>query len=335
MTPTDPRLSQVQLPASGALTSGASNALGQRDYASLAARIRAAAGAPLSSRVFGQQVTPDGAEHYDLLLVHVPAAPFGGPPRRGPGGAAGRPVGRRVYLNGGTHGDEPAGAEAVTRFLEDKRYLAWPDVEFTVTPCLNPWGYVHDRREGPVGRDLNRSFRRALPGTPEVAALKHALRRRVFDLFLDCHEDVDAPGLYVFSPAALGHAIVDAVQHVGPVHRGQDVDGETPLKDSVVELDGERFRERRRSITAWPLPFYVARYHRHTPSPAASRAGSSTGDSAAAPTSGGPADAENVAPPDILQMASATIETPTSLPLEQRVTMHLTAIDAAMRFLTS
>lgn len=330
MTPTDARTTPAQLRAPGAPEPVAPDALGRRDYASLAARIRAAAGAPLSSRVFGRQATPDGAERYDLLLVHLPAAPSGGLPRRGPGGSAGRGFPRRVYLNGGTHGDEPAGAEAVTRFLEDKRYLAWPDVEFTLTPCLNPWGYTHDRREGPAGRDLNRSFRRALPGTPEVAALKQALRRRVFDLFLDCHEDVDAPGLYVFSPAALGRAIVDAVQHVGPVHRGQDVDGETPLKDSVVELDGERFRERRRSIAAWPLPFYVARYHRHTLSPALS-----AGISDAAPTRDSLPDAENVAPPDILQMASATVETPTSLPLEQRVTMHLTAIDAAMRFLTS
>src|SRR5688500_2988346 len=96
-----------------------------RDYAALAARIRAAAQPPLRLRVIGQQTTPDGAERYDLYLVTVPA---------------GRRPRWRVYLNGGTHGDEPAGAEAVTRFLEEGRYRDWPDVAFTVTPCLNPWG---------------------------------------------------------------------------------------------------------------------------------------------------------------------------------------------------
>jgi predicted deacylase len=151
-----------------------------RDYAALADRIRAAA--PGAWRVYGRQRPPGGAEAYDLLLVRIRAA--GGAPRR------------RVVLNGGTHGDEPAGAEAVTRFLEERRYARWPEAEFTVTPCTNPWGYAHDRRCGPLGADLNRSFGRARRTTPEVAALKRALGRRTFDLFVDCHEDVDAPRLY-------------------------------------------------------------------------------------------------------------------------------------------
>ncbi len=34
----------------------------------------AAARPPLSWRVYGQQIAPDGAERYDLLLVRIPPA---------------------------------------------------------------------------------------------------------------------------------------------------------------------------------------------------------------------------------------------------------------------
>jgi protein MpaA len=283
-----------------------------RDYAHLAARIRAAAQPPLRRRVIGQQTSPDGAERYDLYLVQIPP-----PPRVRPSGVF------RVYLNGGTHGDEPAGAEAVTRFLEEQRYERWPQVAFTVTPCLNPWGYVHHRREGPGGRDLNRSFRRAGRATPEISAVKRALRGQAFDLFLDCHEDVDAPGLYVFAPSALGRAIVEAVRPLGPVHPGPLVDGEIPLKDSVVVLDAERSPERRRQFTTWPLPFYVGRYHRRRPADRAREA------------RGAPGEGSSLEPPQVWAMATATIETPTTLPLEQRVAMHLAAVDASLKLLLS
>jgi hypothetical protein len=252
------------------------------DYGHLAARIRDVAPAQ-ALRLYGQQVTPDGAERYDLYLLDL-AAPCGRPAR-----------GRRanVLLNGGTHGDEPAGAEAVVRFLEERRYAAWPEVRFTVAPCTNPWGYVHGRREGPGGIDLNRSFRRATRAVPEVARVKRALRGRAFDLFVDCHEDVDAPGFYVFAPRPLGSAIVAAARAHGPVHPGPWVDGTIPVEDGVVALRPEA------PTGAGPLP-----------------AGSW---------------AASLPPPDVGQLATATVETPVGLPLEQRVQMHLAAVDAALR----
>ncbi|HEX2184942.1 MAG TPA: succinylglutamate desuccinylase/aspartoacylase family protein [Chloroflexota bacterium] len=299
-----------------------------RDYAQLAARIRAAAQPPLRLRVIGQQTSPDGAERYDLYLVQIPPSPRARPSgvQRGPHPGRSLDLGRgvvRVYLNGGTHGDEPAGAEAVTRFLEARVYERWPQVAFTVTPCLNPWGYVHNRREGPGGRDLNRSFRRAGRATPEISAVKRAMRGQTFDLLLDCHEDVDAPGLYVFAPSALGRAIVESARPLGPVHPGPLVDGEIPLKDSVVVLDAERSPERRRQFTTWPLPFYVGRYHRRRPADSAREA------------RGAPGEGSSLEPPEVWAMATATIETPTTLPLEQRVAMHLAAVDASLKLLLS
>jgi hypothetical protein len=254
-----------------------------RDYAALAARIQAACPPPLSLSVYGEQTSLDGAERYELYLVQVPSQlRF---PRF------------RMLLNGGTHGDEPAGAEAVVTFLEKRLYRHWPEVGFTITPCTNPWGYVHDTREGPGGRDLNRAFQRATRVTPQISLYKRALRGRRFDLFVDCHEDVDSPGLYVFARGEnLGRAIVDAVRAAGgPIHPGPLVDGEIPLVDGVVTFPRRRRRPRLVGSTRH-LSGYVSRYYK--------------------------------------TFASATVETPTRLPLRRRVKMHLTAIEAALATLT-
>ena len=256
------------------------------DYAALAARIKAASPPPLTLTVYGEQTSLDGTERYDLFLVQVPSQT--------------RLPRFRVLLNGGTHGDEPAGAEAVVTFLEQRLYRKWPEVAFTVTPCTNPWGYAHGKREGPGGRDLNRSFQRATRVTPQVSLYKRALRGRRFDLFIDCHEDVDTPGLYVFARGGnLGRAIVDAVRAIGgPIHPGPLVDGEIPLLDGVVTFPARRRRPRLAGSTVH-LSGYVSRYR--------ALAG---------------------------VFAAATVETPTKLPMRRRIRMHLTAIDAALASLT-
>ncbi|MBI3974075.1 MAG: DUF2817 domain-containing protein [Chloroflexi bacterium] len=325
-------------PASSA-TSGAPSAAAPppiiRDYAALVERVKAAARPPLSWRIYGQQVTPDGAERYDLFIVRIPPRPLTEARRSAEDPRVSQPPHFHVMINGGTHGDEPAGAEAVVQFLERRRFERWPNVAFTVMPCTNPWGYVHNRREGPGGVDLNRSFHRAAKMTREVSLLKRALRRRRFDLFLDCHEDVDAPGLYVFAPRELGRVIVAAAGENGPLHPGQLVDGEIPVKDSVVELDAERSTERRRTFKAWPLPFYIARYRlRLLATGSQGRAESGVAAASTADVST-PPETENVLPVDIAQALQATVETPTELPLDQRVSMHLAALDAAIEYLHS
>ena len=135
----------------------------QRSYVDLEARLAAVTAAPLRRRRIAQQ-----AGTYAIWEVRIPAR------RRIP---RSRPR-VRVLLNGGTHGDEPAGVEALLRFLEQRRYEAWPEIAFTLIPCLNPWGFVRGIREGPAGHDLNRAFRRASPATPEVSAIKRVLSRR-------------------------------------------------------------------------------------------------------------------------------------------------------------
>ena len=144
-----------------------------------------------------------------------------------------------------------------------------------------------------------------------MAAFKRALGRRTFDLVVDCHEDEDAPGLYVFAPPRLGRPVVAAAGAIGPVHPGPLVDGELPLSGGVIELDAARAEAQRRTWLHWPLPFYLGLRRL--------------------------AHAEATRPERILpdttgveELAWVTIETPTRLPFEQRVAMHLAAIDAAV-----
>src|SRR5262245_22323182 len=60
----------------------------------------------------------------------------------------------RVILTAGIHGDEPAGIEAVARFLE--RPPAWASsFHFTIFPCMNPHGYNHNLRNNYGDLDIN------------------------------------------------------------------------------------------------------------------------------------------------------------------------------------
>lgn len=265
-----------------------------RDYDLLAARIRRADLRGGSLRMIGEQ--PGGNRNYPMFMATLPA-------RHGKVPAA------HVLLNGGTHGDEPGGAEAAVAFLERDIARRWPEFGFTVLPCTNPWGHAHATREGPSGRDLNRSFRRATARTPEVSIIKRALSGRHFNLYIDCHEDIDTPGLYVFAPTRLGSAIVEAVKSFGPIHPGDLIDDEIPVSGGVVATDSERSRERRTAWLTWPLPYYVARYRQ-------ARVGPNLSDE-----------------DDPRALSGVTIETPVFLPMEQRVAMHHVAIETALRLL--
>ena len=235
---------------------------------------------------------------YDLVSVYVP-----------PAGAQAR----HVLLTAGMHGDEPAGTEAVLRFLESGRYRTWPAAAFTVVPALNPWGLAHNTREGPGGEDLNRSFRRAADATRELSTLKRLLRRRPFDLAIDCHEDADAPGAYVVgTPVPLAEALVAAIAGTGPVHPGSDIDGMLPLAGGVVDVQHADFRALRRRSRSWAMPEYVSAYQQRA-APEAPRWRS------------GLEEVTRLLP-------SAAVETPLRLPFEQRVAMHSAAIDAAVEW---
>ncbi|NKB68567.1 MAG: DUF2817 domain-containing protein [Candidatus Latescibacteria bacterium] len=143
----------------------------------------------------------------------------------------------RVLLTGGVHGDEPAGVEAVLGFLEED-ILTWTAaVEFTVVPCVNPSGYSRDQRENAAGVDINRAF--DSDDEPEVRLIKQLVQDLDLDVGIDCHEDWEANGFYMYEglhqgePA--GPAVIKRVETVGPIDPDSGEDSQ-PVSRGVYEI---------------------------------------------------------------------------------------------------
>jgi len=161
-----------------------------------------------------------------------------------------------ITLTGGVHGDEPAGVEAVLRFLEERP--GWAQrVRFTIFPCMNPHGYEHDTRHNHAGIDLNRQYRDS--SVPEVAAQKRALAGRRFDLHMTLHEDVDARGFYIYelsrnnSPVA--RWIVENVTRLIPFDPRGIIEGRRAQRGVIRRTYPPR------DMKQWPEAIYMFSAH--------------------------------------------------------------------------
>ena len=146
---------------------------------------------------------------------------------------------RRVLITAGLHGDEPAGPEAVLRFLYEYDATRYGNFGFLILPCINPFGYVHDTRENGTGIDLNRVFEVDHP--PEEARLiKAAVAGERFDFAIDFHEDWEAAGFYFYegrkSGNWIGPEVIKNVESVCPIDREHD-ENDLPIADGVFKVD--------------------------------------------------------------------------------------------------
>jgi protein MpaA len=141
----------------------------------------------------------------------------------------------RIYLSAGIHGDEPAGPLAALRLLRENR---WPaNAELWFCPCLNPMGFVANRRENPEGKDLNRDYRHR--ETAEVRAHIAWLERQPrFDIYLCLHEDWESHGFYLYEQnpdgqPPLAEPIIEAVQKVCPIDLSEIIE-ERPAQGGII-----------------------------------------------------------------------------------------------------
>ena len=161
-----------------------------RDYSNLISRLREIAESP---NVELEQIGEFEADSrtYPMFLLRM------GSPGAGKTG---------VLINAGIHGDEPAGVEAALQFLETNS--ANDDLLsrffFVVFPCNNPTGWELDIRENWQGIDLNREFNRR-KCAPEARIISQALQGHCFDIVFEMHEDIDAPGLYLYEISEQTH----------------------------------------------------------------------------------------------------------------------------------
>lgn len=215
---------------------------------------------------------------------------------------------KKVILSAGMHGDEPAGVEAILRFLEDGTAAnsciqEWYNkFQFTILPCINPSGIEQGTRENISGIDLNRKFGgKDLP--EEVRILQRALEGRTFDLHIDFHEDVDGTGFYLYevfdkNGNGIGKEIIKAMSLQYPIDLRTQIDGFPncggvicPPIRNTSKTGGKRIYLNRRNI---PLPLYLY-FHgtRHC----------------------------------------ITIESPSTFPMEDRVEGHLSALEIILSLL--
>lgn len=127
------------------------------------------------------EVTQMGAiDHTTLYALHLPAE---------------REVPKlRVLVTGGVHGSEACGPAAALAFVD--LLLSRPelrrDVEVTVVPLVNPYGYKRGLRGNGDGIDLNRSASDAPDAPREIALFREAIAGAEFDLAIDLHASASA-----------------------------------------------------------------------------------------------------------------------------------------------
>lgn len=170
------------------------------------------------------------------------------PPRCCYGGRA-----TRIYISTGIHGDEPAGPLAVRQLLQEN---AWPTgLDIWLCPCLNPAGFVLNRRENRDGLDLNRQYlaREAAETAAHIAWLE---RQPPFDLCLCLHEDWEAHGFYLYelNPGrvpSLAEAMVARVGGLCPIDRSEIIEGRS-AQHGIIRPDLDP-----RTRPQWPEAFFL------------------------------------------------------------------------------
>lgn len=102
---------------------------------------------------------------------------------------------RHILVSGGVHGDEPAGTIAALdlipfllsfEFRGSRSFLS--DFQFHIYPCVNPWGYEHNKRENADGVDLNRDFKEFKGEESRIVADHLRKLDREFVFTMDMHE---------------------------------------------------------------------------------------------------------------------------------------------------
>ncbi len=163
----------------------------------------------------------------------IPRFVFVGPP------AAHEPI--RLGLFAGLHGDEPAGCEALVRFLcglaENPEDAAGYDL--IVYPVCNPTGYEDNTRHNFAGRDLNREFWRGSL-QPEVRILERELRTHRLDGLITLHADDTCDGVYGYTHGrVLNEALLRPALDAGALHLPRDprphIDGFTATEGMIRE----------------------------------------------------------------------------------------------------
>ncbi len=145
-----------------------------------------------------------------------------------------------VLLTGGMHGNEPAGTEALLQFIETMSANVAQDAhtEIDVIPLVNPWGWAHDTRFNQTGRDINRDF--ASFRSQEARLIRDFTRKKKYDLISDHHEDPDGKGFYMYQYGMRSTALSRAIIRMQRAH-GYPIEQDVTMvvlrtKDGLIDV---------------------------------------------------------------------------------------------------
>ena len=162
-----------------------------------------------------------------------------------------------ILVTAGIHGEEPGSVEGALRWLEGGAWTKWR-VNWLILPCINPYGWERNQRRNAQRRDINRQFRNSRD-CPEAELVKRLVKGERFVFTLDLHEDVDAPGYYLYElrcePPFIGERVVKAVGKVIPINRDKVIDGNQATGRGLIRREANigRLKRRRR----WPMAYHV------------------------------------------------------------------------------
>jgi murein peptide amidase A len=171
-----------------------------------------------TSEVFGKQ------NDFNLLALHLQPLSIRNPQS---------PI--RIYLSTGIHGDEPAGPLSALRLLQENQ---WPaNVELWFCPCLNPMGFVLNRRENDKGIDLNRQYRH-LKAAETRAHIAWLERQPQFDFCFCLHEDWESQGFYIYElnpekRPSLAESMVARIAEVCPIDPSEIIE-DRPARGGII-----------------------------------------------------------------------------------------------------
>lgn len=102
---------------------------------------------------------------------------------------------KTLLIGASMHGNEPAGAYSVIKFLEEHNFPK--DLRIIIFPCMNPHGFALDDRFALKGKDLNRQWAKK-ERSDETKLIYDSLNNEKIDFFLSLHEDDTQKGFYVY-----------------------------------------------------------------------------------------------------------------------------------------
>ena len=165
-----------------------------------------------------------------------------------------------------------------------------------IISIVNPWGWIHDIRYNRDGLDINRDFSTFY--SQEAKIITGFVQDKQYDLMLDLHEDHSARGFYIYQYGAedktISRVVVETIKKLG-----------YPLEDkvSMVILKAENGIIDAPILGLWYMRFTgqlaLAHYYRLNNT-----------------------------------RRAYTIETPTSLPTADRLTMQRTAVEVLISLKT-